>query len=153
MADGAVDICGPLMGSCTASIVGVDAEYRLRMTAFALGLRAIVQLQAGMVTGPGVTDDTGFRAGGVDGLGIRMTQSAGIPVQWHVGDIRNGIHVIGRIAFLDMTHGALHIGLSPMTACAASIIGLNGKYRLGMAAFTLGLGTVIKIQTGMGPVS
>jgi len=52
-----------------------------------------------------------------------------------------------------MTHGALHIGIGRMIPCAASVIGLYWKNRLGMAAFTLGFRTVIQLQAGMGAVS
>ena len=153
VADGAVDICGALVRSAAASIVGVDGEHRFGMAALALSFRTVIQLQAGMVAGSGMADDTGLRTCGMDCLGIRMTQTACNPVQWHVGHVRQCIHMIGRIALFDMTHGALHIGIGRMIPCAASVIGLYWKYRLGMAAFTLGFRTVIQLQAGMGPVS
>ena len=94
---------------------------------------------------------TGFRAINVQGLGIGMAESAGGPIQCHIGDIRHTVHMIQRITLPDMAEGAIHICTGLMCAHTASVVGLYGKYGLGMAAFTLGLRTVIQLQAGMVP--
>jgi len=129
----------------------LDGEHGLRMTALAHGFRAVIQIQAGMVAGAGMADDTGFRTTLMDGLGIHMAQTAGYPVQGHIRYIREGIHVVGRTAFLDMAHGALHIGFSRMISDTTTVIRIDGEYRLGMTAFALRFRAVIQVETGMVP--
>jgi hypothetical protein len=53
------------------------------------------------------------------------------------------------IAFIDMTDLAVDIGRRCMGAHTASIVGLDGKCRGGMAALALVLGTVIQLQAGV----
>lgn len=149
MTDGAIDIGFPGMQTTTATIVRVDWEDRLRMAALAHGFRAIIQLKTGMVAGPGMADDTGFRTTLMDGLGIHMAQTAGYPVKGHIGYIREGIHMIGCPAFLDVAHGALHIGFSRVIPGSAPVVRIDGEYGLGMTALTLRFRAVIEIDTGM----
>ena len=104
-----------------------------------------------MVACPGVAHCTGLRAIHMQGLGIGVAEPAGRPIQRHIGDIRQPVNMSQRHALPDMAEGAIHVCTRLMGAHSASIVGIDGKYRLGMAAFTLGLRTVIQLQTRMVP--
>jgi len=64
------------------------------MAAFTLRLCAIVEVQAGVVAYACMAEGAGLQAIGVHRLCIRMAQPAGLPVDWHVGDIGHGVQVI-----------------------------------------------------------
>ena len=96
-----------------------------------------------------MTGRAGLAAWHMQGLGILMTQAAGGPIQCHVGYVRHGIHMGHGIAFIDMTYLAVDIGRRCMRAHTASIVGLDGKGRGGMAALALVLCTVIQLQAGV----
>jgi len=97
-----------------------------------------------------MTGSAGLAAGHMQGLGICVAEAAGWPIQCHVGDIRHGIHMGHGIAFIDMTDPAIDIGRRCMGTHTASIVGLDGKGRSGMAALAFVLCTVIQLQAGVG---
>jgi len=137
------------MGACAAAVIRVHGKRILDMAAFAFGLDTIIQFQAGMIARARMADVTRFRTIGMDCLGIRMAESTGRPVQRHVGDIRCGIQMIRCGTFLDMTHGAIHIGSGRMSSGTAAIIRIDGKCAVNMTAFAFEFGTVIQFQTGV----
>jgi hypothetical protein len=63
-----------------------------------------------------------FRTIEMEGLGIRMAQAAGGPIQGHVGYIRQSVDMIEWHAFPDMTQGAIDIRPGLMHAHTAPIV-------------------------------
>ena len=151
MTHGAVHISRSRMSACAASIIGCDRECIQGMAALALRFGTVVQLQTGMVAGPGVAYVARLEAIGMNGLCISMAKTAGSPIQRHVGHIRHAVQVIGGYTLLDMAHGAVHVCCRGMSTCAASVIGVDGECILDVTALALGLGAVIQLQTGVIP--
>ena len=139
MAYCAVYICCGRMGPCAASIIRSDRECIQDMAALALCFSAVIKFQTGVVAGSCVAYIAWLEAIGMDGLGVRMAETAGGPIQWHVSYIRHAVQVIGGYAFPDMAHSTIHVCRSGMCACATAVVGVDGECVLDMTAFTLGL--------------
>jgi hypothetical protein len=90
------------MRASSAAIIGIYGKYRFSMAAFALRLCTIIQIQACMVSGPRMTGCTGLITFSMNGLGTHMTQTTGWPVKRHIGYVCNCVHMVWRIAFIDM---------------------------------------------------
>jgi len=146
MAHGAVHVGLGCMGTGAAPVIGVYGEYWLGMAALALGLRAVVQVQACVVSVPCMACGAGFIARDMVCLGIRMAQPACRPTERHVGHVGQGIHMVYRVALPDMAHGAVHVGGGRMNAGAAAIVRIDGEGVQYVAAFALRLGAVVKVQ-------
>lgn len=97
-----------------------------------------------------MTCSAGLAAWHMIGLGIGMAKAACIPVQGHVGDIREGIQMVSWHALPHMAHGAVHVSGGRMSSHTAAIIGIDWECALDMAALAFRFGTVVQFQAGMG---
>jgi hypothetical protein len=119
------------------------------MAAFAGCFSTVIQFQAGMIALSAVAHRAGFRAIDMNGLSTLMAQATGRPIRSHVGYIRQCIHMVQWIAFIDMAKGAVYIGFRLMKADPASIIRVDRKYTRCMTTLAFVLSTVVQSGTGM----
>jgi len=137
----------------SAAVVRVYGKDRLGMAALALGFAAVIEIKACMVSRTRMAGDAWLGAGHVEGLGIPVTQPAGLPVEGHIGHIGHGVHVDHRIALIDVTQGTVDVCLGCMHTHTAAVIRCNGKCWLGMAALAFLFRTIVQLETGVGTCS